>query len=588
MRLTRVRREQRPLHTAGALLATALSALMLVLGFGASPALAHADLLGTVPEDGAVLDEAPSMIELNYNEPVQLIDEAMRLYTSDGTQTVLNATTHNTAVHVELPESLPEGAYTLSYRIVSADGHPVGGVLSFQVGDGDFAEPEITASQAEATSTEIIVSILTGLQYFGLLTLAGIIMFGAFIAPNRASSAGRSAPATASPQMRRLALGATVTAAIASLALIPASGARVAGKAFASYVPGSGSIDFLSSNEWLPSVTWPVVATAAAAVGFGLIACFAARAQGRAARVTALVAAGLALASPVLVGHTQTVQPIAAMIVADLGHLAAGAFWLGGVLGLLLVFAELRRVRTSTDPTASVAGAIDTVERFSRLAPWSVAVLALSGGLMGVLILGSVKALFTTGYGLLLIAKLALLLIVVAVAAYNRFSLLPRIARHDEPERRAQQLRSALRIEAVVLIAILAVTGFLTNSSPNESTPSGGESAPTASEPQRFETESQGLTVRGEISPGRSGENELTFALEYEGEEVTVEEVTVEARLPAEDLGPLTATATRDEQAGDYAATLSLPLDGEWKVQLIVRIDTYTQPIAVVPVTIGG
>ena len=96
------------------------------------------------------------------------------------------------------------------------------------------------------------------------------------------------------------------------------------------------------------------------------------------------------------------------------------------------------------------------------------------------------------------------------------------------------------------------------------------------------------MTVDGTITPAAKGENTLTFRLEYDGEPVTIEEVTIEARLPEQQLGPFSATPQFNPDTGGYEALLTMPVAGEWQIQVSARIDTYAQPIAIIPVTIDS
>ncbi|QTV80356.1 hypothetical protein KAE78_05240 [Microbacterium sp. NIBRBAC000506063] len=68
---------------------------------------------------------------------------------------------------------------------------------------------------------------------------------------------------------------------------------------------------------------------------------------------------------------------------------------------------------------------------------------------------------------------------------------------------------------------------------------------------------------------------------------MTPEQVGVEVRLPEENLGPFTAEPEFDESAGEYTASVAMPVAGEWRMQVTARIDTYTEPIAIIPITIG-
>lgn len=569
-------------------LAAALLGIFFAIGTFVGPAQAHAELLGASPEDGSVLDAPPEVVELLFNEPVQLVEGAARLFPGDGTPVVLDARTVDTTVTVSLPAGLDDGAYTLAYRVVSADGHPVGGAITFQVGEGAFAAPDATPAPADAVVTEAAVSLLTFAQYLGLLVFAGLLFFdGAVLRTGR-----RPAPRTR--RILRIALAVAVTA---SALLLPTSGARVHGSELVAYDPEHGDLVVLPLAVWLPGVSWQLAASAllVAVLGVTALAVASRSATWRARAAVACCTAG-ALATPLLVGHTQTVRPVAAMLAADLVHLVAGAFWVGGVIGLLSYLRAARPVASGDRPRVAVEDAAAVVATFSRYALVSVLLLAASGILMGVLIVGSWQALLVSTYGRLLLAKLGLVAVVVALAACNRLRFLPRISRIPGAAEQWLSLRRTLRWEAAVLVAVLAVTGFLTNTSPGSESgsgsgsgsESGSESGSGAAAPASapLVAQSQGLTVDGSLAPATPGTNELAFKLRFDGEPVTTEDVVVEARLPEQELGPLTATAQFDPETGDYAASLPLPLAGEWQIRVLARIDTYTQPIAVTVVTI--
>src|SRR5690606_3540055 len=112
-----------------------------------------------------------------------------------------------------------------------------------------------------------------------------------------------------------------------------------------------------------------------------------------------------------------------------------------------------------TDPR--VAGQV--VIRFSNIALVTVILLTLSGTIMAVLIVGSWDRLIDTGYGRALLLKLGIVVAVIALAAYNRTRLLPRIAARPTAALQWANLKRILTYEAAVLIAVVMVTGFLTN-----------------------------------------------------------------------------------------------------------------------------
>nr|WP_262927833.1 CopD family protein [Microbacterium sp. NIBRBAC000506063] len=97
---------------------------------------------------------------------------------------------------------------------------------------------------------------------------------------------------------------------------------------------------------------------------------------------------------------------------------------------------------------------------------FSVVLLAVSGTIMAILILDSWDALVSTGYGRTLLLKLGIVVAVVALAAWNRTRLLPAITRRPPATLQWATLRRILGYEAALLVTVIAVTGFLSNSSP--------------------------------------------------------------------------------------------------------------------------
>lgn len=108
----------------------ALLALGLLLA--AHPAAAHSELRQSVPATGAVLAQSPDWLELHFNERVQLT--ALRLFRVGGEEILLPRRSIRTAMNEVLPlPLLSPGAYRAEWRIISADGHPAGGVITFRI-----------------------------------------------------------------------------------------------------------------------------------------------------------------------------------------------------------------------------------------------------------------------------------------------------------------------------------------------------------------------------------------------------------------------------------------------------------------------
>jgi methionine-rich copper-binding protein CopC len=106
--------------------------LLLLLLLASMPAAAHSELRRSAPAAGAVLMHAPEQIELHFNERVQLT--ALRLYREGGEEVSLPRRAIRTAnMEIIAMPPLPPGAYRAEWRIISADGHPAGGVIPFRI-----------------------------------------------------------------------------------------------------------------------------------------------------------------------------------------------------------------------------------------------------------------------------------------------------------------------------------------------------------------------------------------------------------------------------------------------------------------------
>jgi copper transport protein len=143
---------------AGGLVAAVLVALCALLA-GASPAAAHAQLVGTDPADGALLETAPGAVTLSFNEPVRLTDREITVYDAQGRTVTSEASTSDSDVFVDLPDvdTLGRGTFVVAWFVVSSDGNPISGSLTFSVGvrtDIDDQPPAPTSSGVVTRSEE--------------------------------------------------------------------------------------------------------------------------------------------------------------------------------------------------------------------------------------------------------------------------------------------------------------------------------------------------------------------------------------------------------------------------------------------------
>jgi copper transport protein len=503
----------------------ALATLLLVAGF-ASGAWAHAALVAVEPASGSIVAAAPKTVELRFDEAVtpgaiRLIDGAGR--TRDDVRVGASGET----VSVELPPDLPQGTVVVSYRVVSQDGHPVAGSVSFSVG-----RPTATQSSARSgTGLDTAIWLARVGLYLGLFAGIGGVFFARWIA---GSMAGMTIP--------RAMLGVGLTGAVASIGLL---GLDLLG---------------LPMTALATAAPWTIAATTTAgpAVLVGILAMLMAIAAlgsaryGRALAAIALAGVGASLA---ISGHAATASPQWLMRPAVFLHGLGAAFWIGALAPL---------AAGMTMPTAAT---LPVLNRFSRIALPVVGGLALTGLVLAIVQLGRLSALVETPYGLILLGKLALVVLLLGLAGLNRTRLVPALARGSKA---APALKRAIMLECVLAVAILAVVAFWRFTPPPRTV---GPETPLA-----LHIHTDKAMVQVLVTPGRPGLNDVELQLlTGEGAALAAKETTLTLSLPARGIEAMAFPAEAGPDGSWRVRKAALPVAGRWRLQIDVLVGDFEQ-----------
>ncbi|ROP52335.1 copper resistance protein CopC [Streptomyces sp. PanSC9] len=602
--------------------------LLLVLLGAAAPATAHAALRESDPGDGTVLRTAPRHVTLTFTESVGLLTDSFRVYDPENhrlrTGTADHAPGRSDTARVPLPAKLATGTYTVAWRVVSADSHPVSGALTFSVGKRTATAASPVPDETENPATTALYNMARYLAYLAVALLLGIAAFVAYCRP----------PTAAPLRTPALAAAWTLLAATAALLLLRSP-----------YEQGTSPADALSVSSLTHTATSRpgallLARLALLLLGGAVVALLRARRRRLPRRftlaATALFSTALA-ATWSAAEHASAGLQVPLAITSATLHLLAMAAWLGGLVALLRT---LRRLESA---------AVPVLTRFSRMALASVTVLVLTGVYQSWRGLGSWQALTDTTYGRTLLAKLAAVTALLLAAACsrtwtNRLTGAARAARADTgraavpartpevatvpargpepapasaavaagapepatagaslpptpppPAATFHLLRRSVLAEAAVGVLVLVLTTLLTSTLPGRAATEAARTdavttgIPTASVTTvPFDTGAAGGTGKVQITldPGRVGRNSVQ-AVVYgpDGGLAAVPELRVSFTLPAQRVGPLDTKVT--DRGGYWVAdSFALPIPGTWTLKATVRISDLDQVTVTAPVRV--
>ena len=413
---------------------------------------AHATLVSAEPVAGSVVATAPTRVRLVFSEAVEPALAQLSLDGGDGGVTPLATTGDPRDVYAVIAPlgTLTAGGYRVLWRVVSVDGHPVGGSFVFTIrggsgttssaappmphdGDEGAMATDAAAWWPAIAGAPLVPAILRGIGVGSLMALTGLL--GMLVLPR---GAGTSEPQRA----RRLATGLAVAAA-SGLALH-----------LVAWVMNTAP-EHRATSEWagvaLGSGAGRVELWRTGLAALALWALALARRPG-----LALLFGVAALLASAGAGHTAAIQPLAAVPLKAV-HLIAAAAWLGGLLWLVvreradaLDFArEAARVSAIALPAAVLVAASGVVETFLFVRPSAAAL--------------------RSAYGVLVLAKLVGLLVLLAFGAHHRVRAVPRLAR--EAASLGGHFGVTLRREVAVMTLVVLVGGLLAYTPPAQNAP---------------------------------------------------------------------------------------------------------------------
>jgi copper transport protein len=565
-----------------------------IVALTGSAAHAHANLVSTDPANGARLDAPPAEIRLQFTERVSVPGGGVELRGPDGAvvETGPAATAEDPSqVVLPVPADLPQGSYLVTFRLVSADSHPVAGAFVFGIG----VAPEPLADIDLDDTDPVLSAVFTASRwasYAGLALLAGSFSVFALCWPG----------GWANGRARRVVTIGWFASLAGAVAVLLLEGPYTAGRPVTAATDPellAATMDTDYGRYVLARLALVVVA------GLLLVAGPAWRPNVRRAAAT-----GIGVALPVTwvgTGHANAAGNPVDMLAA-VAHLVAMSAWFGG----LALLATCLLPRSATLPVTEVAGVL---RRFSLLATGAVATLVTTGVFIAWRQVGALDALFGTPYGRLLAFKLATIGVLLWFGAMSRSVVQRRYAHldteaaepatelapsrasrsrrraaqsaHEQEQRSRGQLRQSVRLEVGTAVAVLAVASALVATPPGAvvTTAQAAAERPAPVSVREMIGLGDGNAVEVYIFPAQVGENLVSLTvLDRDGVPLDVPELRASLALPDQDLGPLPVELEATAPGVYESQGTALPVGGTWRLDVTVRtseIDSSTVSVDV-------
>lgn len=497
-----------------------------IVGF-ASSAQAHAQVASTEPAAGAQLGAAPREVVITFNESVRIEPAGIRVLNEAGTR-VDTGGAKLTGLRASVTLGvISNGAYVTIWEAVSADGHPIRGSFTFQVGPGsqvkvaELGAKALTVS-ATARTTRAALLVARATAFIAMMLLIGLAGWRLIGLPDRFGRA-----------IRGLQVVAVLSGAIAVLI----DGPYVTRRSLASIR------DLSLLTDSLGRLT---VRSLAASIVVAFLLGEALRRRGESLKhvepVGAVVGLSVLLAAT---GHAAVSSNIALTILINAMHIAAGSIWVGGLLILAFQWRHLE---------------VQQLRRWSVTATVAVVVLAGTGTANTLRQVGMRRALTETFYGNLLLAKLSLVGAMLVLGAIQRRRL------HRAPASKVLLGGRRIALETVAGISVVILSTWLSSVVP---------ARVTVSRPITLRVEFPSTDVDLTLEPARRGRNVIhVYVFGENGLPTEVADVNLLLTHVATD-AILEVDPVKAGPGHEQALGVELPFGGTWNIEVKVYLTDF-------------
>ncbi|MBD0380037.1 copper resistance CopC/CopD family protein [Paenibacillus sedimenti] len=511
-----------------------LAAAMICSVIAPQQASAHASLVQATPEADSKLQESPAAVTITFNER---LDEGLyyiKVFDHTGDEVTRNKAQMNaeqTGIELKLPK-LQEGVYLISYHVISADGHPVGGSYPITIGNPpqedalDLPRASISHQHGGAgplSTKEMLQYAFRGAWYLMVLALAGWVCW--LRLPGHNGAEVRKSLASWTLNIQRAQLLALLLLIFTHIEdLLGGGGAEEIWKLFSATNVG---------------ISW-LLLLALSFIGFVLV--------GRFVWLDILWALCL-LAAKSFSGHAASFSPAGVTVGLDFIHLAAAALWVGGLVLLMVKWSQHQEIGSF-------------MRTFSNMALISILVLTITGSVSVLIFLPNLKYLLYGSWGIVLLLKIGAVLLVVVIGFVLRTFI---------RKKKEQQSHLWLKIDLTFMVIIMLLVGILTYVAPIP-----------ANTPLTWHQMGEKVHVSADITPKVQGTNTFVAKVWLPEQAGTPKQVLMILRYQDdEEIAPISVPIvpfedkTQEESYGfkKYSYKVSgayLPFRGNWDLEMRV------------------
>lgn len=494
-------------------------------------ASAHAILDSSSPASSSVLSESPKEIRLDFNEKVEATLGEIRLFNSQQKEVKIGSLARSSSDATVVTASLPtldNGVYVVVWRVVSADGHPATGAFPFEIGESTSGTADVLLSKVLA-GIDSSSSLNKPMAFVRLLGFLAVIVLIGFMSLTWGSGL------LDLPSASRIMKTATIGLAGSSIGILLLQGPVLEGSSWGSIFDMSLIADVVQQRLGI-ALLIRLVCVVAWGLAIILLPLRSRAWWQNMVVITSLVTVGTFSSS----GHASAASLPLLFIAIDVVHLTAISMWVGALVCMALL---------AKKNDVSVLAV-----RFSRMATWTMPITVVTGVVQGVHLLGGISGITDSSYGKYLIAKTALVVLIVTFGAAGRRRL---------SQGSASSIGGLIKWESALVVLVLAVTSFLVASSPNTASSQSASFSATLVQ--------GGIVADLLVTPTRVGPSEVHVILTPPGGSLSpVVSATVRFSLPSRDIPPIPATLIAIAP-NHWSGVVQFPFAGAWQMEARVE-----------------